>query len=71
MTTSTDKLTMRNQDHAMKIANRLTIIEQRMLSSALDDCLARTEEDVTEVQVRAIFLVNFISFIGFGFSTMW
>ncbi|CCD66583.1 Transmembrane protein 65 [Caenorhabditis elegans] len=65
-----DKLIIETPNDAMEIASRLTIIEQQMLKSALDDCLTKKEdgkvEELTQEQVKGIFLVNSIPFIGFG-----
>ncbi|EFO92275.1 CRE-TAG-321 protein [Caenorhabditis remanei] len=65
-----DKLIIETPDDAMEIASRLSASEQLMLKTALDDCLTKKEkgkvEDLTPEQVKGIFLVNSIPFIGFG-----
>uniref|UniRef100_A0A1I7SXZ3 Transmembrane protein 65 n=2 Tax=Caenorhabditis tropicalis TaxID=1561998 RepID=A0A1I7SXZ3_9PELO len=65
-----DKLIIDSPEDAMEIANRLSVTEQQMLKTALDDCLTQKEkgrtEDLTPDQVKGIFLVNSIPFIGFG-----
>lgn len=65
-----DKLIIETSDDAMEIASRLTVSEQQMLKTALDDCLSKKGkgkvEDLTPEQVKGVFLVNSIPFIGFG-----
>ncbi|CAI2351179.1 unnamed protein product [Caenorhabditis sp. 36 PRJEB53466] len=65
-----DKLIIETPDDAMEIASRLTVTEQHMLQAALNNCLSKKEkgkvEELTPEQVKGVFLVNSIPFIGFG-----
>ncbi|EGT42890.1 hypothetical protein CAEBREN_21497 [Caenorhabditis brenneri] len=65
-----DKLIIETPDDAMEIASRLTALEQQMLKTALDDCLTKKAKgssvELTPEQVKGIFLVNSLPFVGFG-----
>uniref|UniRef100_A0A8R1HRF5 Transmembrane protein 65 n=1 Tax=Caenorhabditis japonica TaxID=281687 RepID=A0A8R1HRF5_CAEJA len=65
-----DKLIIETPDDAMEIASRLTITEQQFLKTALEECMLKREKgkvaDLTPEQVKGVFLVNSIPFIGFG-----
>ncbi|KAK6053991.1 hypothetical protein COOONC_08504 [Cooperia oncophora] len=73
---SLDKVIIDDPETALEVAARLTRYEQVLLREALEDLAARQEpvrgvlEDsvpMTDAQTRALFLVNALPFIGFGF----
>ncbi|RCN52327.1 hypothetical protein ANCCAN_01369 [Ancylostoma caninum] len=68
---SLDKIIIEDSHAALEIAARLTREEQSLLREALEDIAARQDLQgsvpMTEDQTRALFLVNSLPFIGFGF----
>ncbi|CAI5448181.1 unnamed protein product [Caenorhabditis angaria] len=63
-----DKLIIEGPEDAMEIATRLTCEEQKMLKTALEDCLAKktVAKEISDEQIRGLFLVNSLPFVGFG-----
>ncbi|PIO55512.1 hypothetical protein TELCIR_23100, partial [Teladorsagia circumcincta] len=67
---SLDKVIIDDAETALEVAARLTRNEQLLLREALEDLVARQNIDslpITDAQTRALFLVNALPFIGFGF----
>ncbi|CAD6190759.1 unnamed protein product [Caenorhabditis auriculariae] len=64
-----DKLIIETRDDALEIASRLNIEEQRLLKEALIAVAAEKKHEdlpLTSDQVRGLFIVNALPFIGFG-----
>ncbi|CAB3409161.1 unnamed protein product [Caenorhabditis bovis] len=64
-----DKLVIESPEDALEIASRLTIGEQNLLKEALETCAhenGKKSLELTPEQVKGLFLVNSIPFIGFG-----
>lgn len=67
---SLEKPVIKDTDAALEIAARLTQEEQVLLRDALEELAVRSVDKslpMTDAQTRALFLVNTLPFIGFGF----
>ncbi|XGW30099.1 hypothetical protein V3C99_009259 [Haemonchus contortus] len=65
-----EKSTIDDHDTALEVAARFSREEQLLLRKALEDLVARTDvrsPPISDDQIRALFLVNALPFIGFGF----
>ncbi|CAJ0601191.1 unnamed protein product [Cylicocyclus nassatus] len=66
-----DKIVVEDAYGAQEIATRLSRREQKLLREALDELAARQDSEkpvpMSRGQIRSLFLVNSLPFIGFGF----